>query len=79
MFTKKKSKTAPSRWVFLIGTIVSEFTNRRDQPRPPVAPFMESDENGMRDDELNGATKIAYPPEIPGEEDDVMMDFVSGR
>jgi len=39
---------------------------------------MEADENGMFDDEIPSG-RLAYPPEMPEEEDDVMMDFVSGR
>jgi len=50
----------------------------RDAPRPSVAPFSESDQNGMVDDEST-PPEIRYPPEKPEEEDEVMMDFVSGR
>jgi hypothetical protein len=33
----------------------------------------------MVEEDINGAAKIAYPPEFSEDEDDVMMDFVSGR
>jgi hypothetical protein len=51
----------------------------RDQPRTAVAPFSESAENYMNDDEVDGV-QVGYPQEEEEEEeDDVMMDFVSGR
>jgi hypothetical protein len=43
-----------------------------------VAPFSASDQNGISDDELI-PFQIRYPPKNSDEEDEVMMDFVSGR
>ena len=57
-------------WYSLPAVLVSNF---RETPRPAVAPFSESDQNGM-------VEEPRYPPERTSEEDDeVMMDFVSGR
>jgi hypothetical protein len=50
----------------------------RDEPRPAVAPFSSSEPNGMMDEEEE-RIQVGYPPEVSEEEDDVMMDFVSGR
>ena len=49
----------------------------RDEPRPAVAPFSASEPNGMMVEEAR--IHVGYPPELPEEEDEVMMDFVSGR
>ena len=61
---------------FLIGIFSHPglASNFREPPRPAVAPFSESDQNGMVDEPR-------YPPERTSEEqeDEVMMDFVSGR
>ena len=43
-----------------------------------MAPFSASDQKGMIDDEFK-PLQIGYPPEKLDEEDEVMMDFVSGR
>ena len=58
-------------------TLLQDLTGR-DAPRPAVAPFSASDQNGMIDDEFK-PLQLGYPPEKSEEEDDVMMDFVSGR
>ena len=59
---------------------IFNITNR-DAPRPAVAPFSAASEpNGMVDDRFNKPLEeIGYPPETSEEEDEVMMDFVSGR
>ena len=49
----------------------------RDAPRPAVAPFSAAEQNVMVDEEIK-PVQIGYPPETE-EEDEVMMDFVSGR
>ena len=44
----------------------------REPPRPAIAPFSEADQNVTVDERR-------YPPERTPEEDEVMMDFVSGQ
>ena len=73
---KRRYALAPSLWDSLIGIRFRDITNRRDEPRPAVAPFS-SDQNGMIDED--GNLHVGYPPEQLEEEDDVMMDFVAGR
>jgi hypothetical protein len=73
---KRRYVLAHSLWDSLIGIRLLDITDRRDEPRPAVAPFS-SDQNGMIDEDEN--LHIGYPPEPAEEEDDVMMDFVAGR
>ena len=56
----------------------SEVLINRDAPRPAVAPFSSSDHNGMVDDDLK-PLQDGRTPENSDKEDEVMMDFVSGR
>jgi len=49
----------------------------RGEPRPAVAPFSATEPNGMLVEEER--VEVRYPPELSEEEDEVMMDFVSGR
>jgi len=56
----------------------SQMLINRDAPRPAVAPFSSSDHDGMVDDDLK-PLQDRYTPDNSDEEDEVMMDFVSGR
>lgn len=74
---KRRYKQAHSRLASLTGTLLRRRANDRDEPRPAVAPFSSSEPNGMMDEEER--IEVGYPPEVSEEDDDVMMDFVSGR
>jgi hypothetical protein len=75
--TKRNSETEVLCLDFLIGNkLPVGVSNFREAHRPAVAPF--SDENGMADDG-EGTLRIGYPEEQSESEDEVMMDFVSGR
>jgi hypothetical protein len=54
------------------------FLINRDAPRPSVAPFSESEPNGMEDDEFK-PDKIRFPPVGKSDEDEVMTDLASRR
>src|SRR5271170_3121861 len=74
MSTKMKSVRERIHLASLIGIhLPFSISDCREPPRPAVAPFSESDQNGILDE-------LQYPPERKSEEEDeVMMDFVSGR
>jgi hypothetical protein len=74
---KRKYELGHSPLDCLIGISPASKLMIRDEPRPAVAPFSATESNGMMDEEER--IHVGYPPELPEEEDEVMMDFVSGR
>jgi hypothetical protein len=64
---------------YRIGIISNnKFLIDRDAPRPSIAPFSDSESNGMEDDEFK-PDQIRYSPTEKADEDEVMTDLVSAR